>query len=90
MPFLPRLRSTAAPVAQESREDDAEAAHPRLDAHKSKEAGVKQAASDDQVSEDVQIGVQKIEATTAVWTRWHLILAYILSVYLRAFTFYAC
>ena len=32
----------------------------------------------DAVSSDAQLGVQKIEATTSVWSTSHLILAYVL------------
>ncbi|KXJ96649.1 major facilitator superfamily domain-containing protein [Microdochium bolleyi] len=33
--------------------------------------------SDDAISKDAQLGVQKIEATTKVWTKKHLIIAYV-------------
>ncbi|KAL2220930.1 siderophore iron transporter [Thermoascus aurantiacus ATCC 26904] len=77
MPFFPRLKPTAAPVREESLQDDAEAAQPHPDAY-AKDVGAPQPVSDDQVSVDAQTGVQKIEATTSVWSKWHLILAYIL------------
>ena len=35
-------------------------------------------SDDESVNKDAQAGVQKIEATTSVWSKTHLILAYIL------------
>lgn len=34
--------------------------------------------SDEAISKDAQLGVQKIEATTKVWSKQHLIMAYVL------------
>lgn len=34
----------------------------------------------DKISEDAQLGVQKIEATTKVWTKTALIVAYVMCV----------
>ena len=32
--------------------------------------------SDEAISQDVQAGVQNIEAIAAVWTKWHIVAAY--------------
>ncbi|KAH7040192.1 siderophore iron transporter mirB [Microdochium trichocladiopsis] len=60
---------------------------PVLRSETDKEAGMPQADavagndnlsdSEDSISKDAQLGVQKVEATTKVWTKQHLIMAYV-------------
>lgn len=35
-------------------------------------------ADSEEISKDAQEGVQRIEAITKVWSRWHLVVAYLL------------
>jgi len=78
MKLFSTIKHDLVPVPETAARGDAEnTASSSLDA---KEAGAyaKAQPESERVSEDVQLGVQKIEATTAVWSKWHLILAYIL------------
>jgi hypothetical protein len=61
---------------------DAELAAKRHDASE-EEAGAhteKVATDDEGVSNDAQAGVRKVEAATIIWSKWHLIAAYGMSV----------
>ena len=74
MPFFDRLKAAHSVEAteDESRQDGKEEAHER---------SVAVADSDSEiVSQDAQVGVQKMEATTQVWTRQHLIIAYVMYI----------
>jgi hypothetical protein len=68
-----RPQPTEVPVAE---------VDPTVSEHDTKEAGFtqdrKDSSSDDEISKDAQGGVQKMEAVTKVWSRWHLVTAYAL------------
>ena len=77
----PQLNRFLKPVVEKPRHGDDEDTN--VSASHSKEAGLSSEIQDDDtdsegVSEDVQLGVKKIEATTSVWSTGHLILAYTL------------
>lgn len=84
--FLNRFRSapTEVPVADTTQvHDDAEDVHSSVEP--GKEAGLDSKIVDsgsdfdaESISKDAQAGVQKIEATTQVWSKNMLILAYAL------------
>ena len=69
--FLGRLKPDHTPsqVEQSQIQDDEKT--PRVSDDRSTDD-----ASSEKVTEDAQAGVQKIEATTSVWTRKALIIAY--------------
>ena len=76
MPFFDRLKAAH---SVEATEDE-----PHQDGkEETLETSVSAIGSDSEtVSQDAQAGVQKMEATTQVWTRQHLIIAYVMFVQL--------
>lgn len=75
--LLSRLSPDRAPAqAEDSRESD----HEKAPGVSTDDRSTDDGHSPERVAEDAQAGVQKIEATTSVWTKNALIVTYVMSV----------